>query len=58
MSRRACRHHPPTFKAKVASAAIKGEMTLAQLSEHFDLHPKRITKWKLQLGSGGGTFWS
>ena len=33
MSRRARRTHTPAFKAKVALAAIKGEMTLAQLAE-------------------------
>jgi hypothetical protein len=32
MSRRARRTHTPAFKAKVALAAIKGEMTLAQLA--------------------------
>ena len=62
MSRRARRHHAPAFKAKVALAAIKGEMTLAQLAEHFDVHPNQITQWKSQLqeaatdvfGAGGG----
>jgi len=49
MSRRARRHHTPAFKAKVALAAIKGEMTLAQLAEHFDVHPNQITQWKTQL---------
>jgi transposase-like protein len=33
----------------VALAAIKGEMTLAQLAEHFDVHPNQITQWKAQL---------
>ena len=36
MSRRPRRNHTPAFKAKVALAAVKGEMTLAQLAEHFD----------------------
>ena len=62
MSRRRRRHHAPAFKAKVALAAIKGEMTLAQLAEHFDVHPNQITQWKSQLqeaaadvfGAGGG----
>ena len=65
MSRRTRRHHAPAFKAKVALAAIKGEMTLSQLAEHFDVHPNQITQWKIQLqeaaadvfgpGSGNGT---
>jgi transposase len=49
MSRRARRTHTPAFKAKVAHAAIKGELTLAQLAEHFDVHPNQITQWKAQL---------
>ncbi len=63
MSRRPRRNHSPAFKAKVALAAIKGDRTIAQLAEHFDVHPNQITAWKSQLegsasevfGSGGGT---
>ena len=59
MSRRARRHHTPAFKAKVALAAIKGELTLAQLAEHFDVHPNQITQWKAQLQEGAaGVFGS
>jgi len=43
MSRRPRRNHSPAFKAKVALAAIKGERTLAQLAEQFDVHPNQIT---------------
>lgn len=28
------------FKAKVALAAIKGDKTMCELSEHFDVQPK------------------
>jgi transposase len=52
MSRRPRRNHTPAFKAKVALAAVKGEMTLAQLAEHFDVHPNQITQWKGQLQEG------
>jgi transposase len=44
MSRRARRNHTPAFKAKVALAAIKGEMTLSELAQLFDVHPNRITR--------------
>ena len=64
MTRPARRNHTSAFKAKVALAAIKGEMTVAQLAEHFDVHPNQITAWKALLqegaagvfgaGSGGG----
>ena len=52
MSRRARRNHTPGFKAKVALAAVKGDRTLAQLAEHFDVHPNQITSWKAQLEGG------
>ena len=52
MSRRPRRNHTPAFKAKVALAAIKGDRTLAELSEQFDVHPNQITTWKAQLESG------
>ena len=47
--RRPRRNHAPAFKAKVALAAIKGEQTLAQLSERFDVHPNQINDWKTAL---------
>lgn len=47
--RRKRRNHAPAFKAKVAIAALKGDKTLAELAEHFDLHPNQINDWKKQL---------
>jgi hypothetical protein len=49
MSKRPRRNHTPAFKAKVALAAIKGDRTLPQLSDQFDVHPNQITSWKAQL---------
>jgi len=54
MQRRSRRNHTPAFKAKVALAAIKGDRTLSQLAEQFDVHPNQITSWKAQL-EGGAT---
>src|SRR6478752_6418435 len=57
MSKRPRRNHTPGFKAKVALAAIKGDRTLVQLSEHFDVHVNQITTWKAQLeGSAAEVF--
>lgn len=47
--RRARRNHTPAFKAKVALAAVKGDRTITQLAEQFDVHPNQITTWKAQL---------
>ena len=47
--RRTRRNHAPGFKAKVALEAIRGDKTLAESAEHFDVHPNQIANWKQQL---------
>ena len=49
MSRRPRRNHSPAFKSKVALAAVKGEQTITELAQKFDVHPNQITQWKAQL---------
>ena len=49
MSRRPRRNHSPAFKAKVALAAVKGEKTLAELAQLYDVHANQITIWRMQL---------
>jgi transposase len=59
MTRRPRRNHTPAFKAKVALAAIRGESTITDLAQHFDVHPNQITQWKAQLQEGAaGVFGS
>jgi transposase-like protein len=52
MTKRTRRTHNPAFKAKVALAAIKGEKTLSELAQQYDVHPNQITSWKAQLVEG------
>ena len=52
MTRRSRRNHSPAFKAKVALAALKGEETLAQLADRFDVHANQISQWRTQLLEG------
>jgi transposase len=49
MTRRPRRNHTPTFKSKVALAAVRGEPTLGELAQHFDVHPNQIKQWRDQL---------
>src|SRR6266498_4498539 len=57
--RRPRRNHTAAFKAKVALAALKGDRTLAELAEKYDVHANQITQGKTQLLDGAiGVFMS
>lgn len=43
MTRRPRRNHGAAFKAKVALEAIKGEQTLSELAERFQVHPNQLS---------------
>ena len=49
MPKRKRRNHSPSFKAKVALAAVRGDRTLAELAEQYDVHPNQIQDWKKKL---------
>lgn len=52
MTKRTRRNHSPNFKAKVALAALKGDRTIAQLSDQHGVHVSQIAAWKEQLLAG------
>jgi transposase len=56
MTKRTRRNHSPAFKAKVALAALRGEKTLADLAQQFDVHVNQITQWRSQLLDGATGF--
>ena len=61
MTKQTRRKFTAHFKAKVALEAIKNQKTLAELSQHFEVNPVTISKWKteflknMSLVFGGGT---
>ena len=54
LTRRPRRNHTAAFKSKVALAAIRGEQTLGELAQQFDVHANQIKQWRDQLLAGAG----
>ena len=52
MTKRKRRNHSSTFKAKVALAAIRGDKTVSELAQQYEVHPNQIADWKKRLVSG------
>jgi transposase-like protein len=49
MAKRTRRNHSGSFKAKVALAALRGDKTLVEIAEQYQVHPTQVTEWKKQL---------
>ena len=43
------RNHSATFKAKVALDALKGDKTIAEIADKYDLHANQVQQWRRQL---------
>jgi transposase len=52
MTRRPRRNHTSAFKSKVALAAVRGEQTLSELGQQYDVHANQIKQWRDQLLEG------
>jgi transposase len=50
MAKRTRRNHSPAFKANVALVGTRGDRTLAELAEQFDVHPNHISELEEATG--------
>jgi transposase len=49
MMKRSRRNHSGSFKAKVALPALRGDKTLIEIAQQYQVHPNQVTEWKRQL---------
>lgn len=49
------KQYSPQFKAKVALEAIRGEKTVAELANQYEVHPTMINNWKRQVLEEAGS---
>jgi transposase len=47
--KRTRRSHAAAFKAKVALAALKGDKTLAEIGDQYEVHVNQASQWRSQL---------
>lgn len=50
--------YSPSFKAKVALEAVKGQETIAQIAARYEIHPNLVTKWKKDLQANAAGIFS
>ena len=43
------KRHSKDFKAKVAIEALRGEKTIQEIAQKYEVHPNQVTLWKKQL---------
>lgn len=43
------KRHSKEFKAKVAIDALRGEKTIQEIAQKYEVHPNQVTLWKKQL---------
>ena len=56
--RRKRRALPAEFKAKVALAALRGDLTLNEVAAKYEVHANQVSIWKKQLLEAAKEFFS
>jgi transposase-like protein len=49
MTKKSRRNHSGSFKAKVLLAALRGDKTLIEIAQQYEVYPNQVTEWKRQL---------
>lgn len=49
------KNHSPSFKLRIGLEALKGEKTLAEISQEYSVHPSQVQKWKSQIEKDGSS---
>ncbi len=52
MTKRSRRNHSPAFKAKVALEAVKGQRTVIEIAEQFNVHPTQVRNGRRKCWNG------
>ena len=52
MSKKKAKTYTVEFKSKVALEAIRGDMTLNEISKKYGIHTTQINRWKQQALAG------
>ena len=48
MSKKKAKHYSAEFKAKVSLEAIRGDLTINEISAKYGVHSTQINRWKSQ----------
>ena len=46
--------YSPEFKAQVSLAALKGDKTISEIAQEYEVHSNLIVRWKTQLQKEAG----
>ncbi len=55
MSEAKRKNYTAAFKAKVALEAIRGERTVNEIGQSYDVHPAQVRQWKQEIVDGAAS---
>ena len=52
--RKSRKTHPPKLKAKVGLEAIRGQKTINEIAQDYEVHPVQVGQWKKEIQANAG----